>query len=542
KTIETAYKLYEHTGNRNYLYLAFEYAERSKAAVFLSSIRDLEAKHFSGIPDSLLVQEENIKQEISFYKDQIFQLKQSGRPDSNRLKLWTNILLKKTQEQEDLTHYFEKNYPRYYSFKYNSKVTGVNEIQQKLKIKDVLVEYVVNKKKPSEGKSELYCFTISKDNFQVTKSNADQNYDHAVKIVQHFLINSNAGATKKKDYQNYSLSAYHLYNKLLAPFQKTLKDKNLIVVPDDQLAYIPFDALISQMPDTTKMDFRKLHYLIKDYPISYSYSATLLFDREKKGRAAKNSVLAFAPNYSIKEKNFRQPTLWSHLLPLAGAAAEANNISKIFRADIFSGKQASEYNFKKIAPDYDILHLAMHTMVNDSMPMFSKLIFTASKNQDKDDNILSTQEIYNMKFNARLAVLSACNTGSGKLQKGEGVMSMARGFLFAGCPGIVMTLWEVDDKSSADLMGNFYEFIKKGKSKDEALRMAKLKHLEESDALMAHPYFWQSYVIIGDTEPLYAGKEVYLFTIGLFLIASWILYDLIKIRKRKKASGKNLRP
>jgi CHAT domain-containing protein len=165
--------------------------------------------------------------------------------------------------------------------------------------------------------------------------------------------------------------------------------------------------------------------------------------------------------------------------------------------------------------------------------MLSKLVFSSPQKNSGEDGFLNTYEIYNMKLKARLAVLSACETGSGKLQKGEGVMSLARGFIFAGCPSIVMTLWQVEDKSGAEIMRNFYSYLSKGKRKDEALQMAKLKHLELSDPLTAHPHYWLGYVNIGNPEPLYTSKDVY-FIVFLFVIILLVYIDWHYRRKKPR--------
>jgi CHAT domain-containing protein len=164
----------------------------------------------------------------------------------------------------------------------------------------------------------------------------------------------------------------------------------------------------------------------------------------------------------------------------------------------------------------------MHTIMNDSLPMFSKLVF-ASTPDSSNDGFLNTQEIYNMKLNARLVVLSACNTGSGKMRTGEGVMSMARAFLYAGCPSIVMTLWEVEDKSSATLVLDFYRYLFKGYSKPEALRLAKLEYLTNADPFKSHPYFWMGYIVIGDPSPIKYHTTVMSLMLAFAFIASIVL-------------------
>jgi hypothetical protein len=147
-----------------------------------------------------------------------------------------------------------------------------------------------------------------------------------------------------------------------------------------------------------------------------------------------------------------------------------------------------------------------------------------------------------MKYNARLAVLSSCQTGYGKLQKGEGVMSLARGFMYAGCPSIIMTLWQVSDRSGARLMKDFYRSLKNGKDKTSSLRDAKLEFLRKADQLKAHPYFWSTYVIIGNASPLYPSRSrIMWIIIALFLVASagTTAYWYFIIRpKRNKNTGK----
>jgi len=143
----------------------------------------------------------------------------------------------------------------------------------------------------------------------------------------------------------------------------------------------------------------------------------------------------------------------------------------------------------------------MHTILDDDNPMYSKLVFS-QPGDSLNDGLLNAHEIYNMKLNARMVVLSACNSGDGKFLKGEGVMSLARGFFYSGCPSLVMTLWTVEDLSGSTLMSSFYKFLSQSFPKDVALQQAKLDYLESADPLKSHPYFWSGYVAIGDTQTL----------------------------------------
>jgi CHAT domain-containing protein len=177
----------------------------------------------------------------------------------------------------------------------------------------------------------------------------------------------------------------------------------------------------------------------------------------------------------------------------------------------------------------------MHAFINDSLPAFSRLAFAQNhETDDNNDGWLNTADIYNLSLNARLTVLSACNTGSGNLKKGEGVMSLARGFLYAGCPSIIMTLWEVEDNAGTEIMQSFYQSLKKGRKTDEALRTAKLKYLENANPRTAHPHYWLGYVSIGSPEPLFRSYDYYFFGLLVLSIGLIITDQVLRIQKNRK--------
>ncbi|MBK8565058.1 MAG: CHAT domain-containing protein [Saprospiraceae bacterium] len=152
-----------------------------------------------------------------------------------------------------------------------------------------------------------------------------------------------------------------------------------------------------------------------------------------------------------------------------------------------------------------------------------------------NDNQLFASELYNMKLQARLTVLSACNSGSGEVWLGEGTMSLARAFAFAGCTSLVTSLWSISDQATSQMMANFYQSLKQGKEKHESLREAKLKYLESSSAEYAKPIYWAGFVMVGDTEALPTGffkPDYLLYFIGAFLLAL-ALFAVIKYVKRR---------
>jgi CHAT domain-containing protein len=226
-----------------------------------------------------------------------------------------------------------------------------------------------------------------------------------------------------------------------------------------------------------------------------------------------------------------------NLNPLPGAYDEVSQVTKILKGRKLIDSMATEKAFKKFAPEYGILHLAMHTLIDNRNPMFSKLVFTPWL-AGPDEGLLNTYELYNMQLHARMVVLSACRSGDGILQKGEGIMSLARGFLYAGCPSLIMTLWNVEDRSGLEIMHQFYHQIRKGKGKNDALRNAKMKYLASAAPHKTHPYYWAGYLQIGETEAIFAPWYLRLLPVALItaLMVFLILVWRFRIRKKKSFS------
>jgi CHAT domain-containing protein len=224
----------------------------------------------------------------------------------------------------------------------------------------------------------------------------------------------------------------------------------------------------------------------------------------------------------------------SVLSPIKGTREEINLISSYFSTRKFFDERATESVFKEKAGDYSLLHLAMHTIIDDQNPLYSKLVFTITPEPANEDGFLNTYELFNLEMQGELAVLSACNTGTGKLERGEGIISLARGFFYAGIPSVVMTLWEVEDHSSAELMGLFYKYLQKGLPKDVALQSAKIEYLDKAGKLQSHPYFWAGFVNIGSSSPIVKDRmatyKILLFT-GIAIIILLLVYYLV-INKR----------
>ena len=281
----------------------------------------------------------------------------------------------------------------------------------------------------------------------------------------------------------------------------------MIIIPEGKLSYFPFDILVTKpVPEFSGL-YKDVPFLIRDCSIRYGYSATLLDRLEKTGRIRLDKLIAFAPGYAddtahVGEGNFRDITIdRSSLISLPGSINEVLEIGKLSGGRAFTGSTASEGLFKKLAGDSHIIHLATHAFLDDDDPLQSKLVF--SEGTVEEDGFLNVYEIYNMDLAARMVVLSACNTGAGMIKNGEGIMSLARAFAYAGVPNIVMTLWTVSDRQSYKLMLGFYRHLISGRSTESALRRAKLDFLEEAEPEYQHPQYWAGFIFVGNPDSLF---------------------------------------
>lgn len=532
RMVKIAYDLYVLTGEEEYANMAFVSAEKSKSSVLLASLQEVENKKNLGIPIEIQELEIALKSESAIFKKKLYEESQWDAPDQDKLADLQEKVFFLSQQLDSLDQVIKEQFPEY-AAKYDNDVIDLNGIMNSLEPDRVLVEY-------SMSDTCLFIFTISDEDYFIERILIDSSFHEDVTILSQFLRNNDFANNNYEDYQAYLDAAYSLYRIFLLPVEKQISGKKLLIIPDGELGYIPFEALLTEIPSGNSMEYRTLPYLIYKYRTNYSYSATLYFDDDSKRKVADRQLLAFAPTYdNMGEINIAKfPSnreFATYLVPLRFISTEINNISEILECDLYEGYAATEKEFREQASNYDILHLAMHTLINDENPLYSQLVFTLNNDTlENDDGLLNAYEIFNMQLPARMAVLSACNTGYGKLQKGEGIMSMARGFIFAGVPSIIMTLWAVEDQSGSVLMSKFYENLVEGMEIDEALREAKLQYLSEADQLSAHPYLWSGYVSIGSTDALIDagfGKlyQIIIAVIGLIVI----IFLLYKFRKRR---------
>ncbi len=487
----------------------FNLAEKSKAGILLNAIQESKALEFSGIPDSLLQLEYNLRLEtvaLEKLRQSKMQIKDIEK-DTSFLNL-SNTISNLNIELELLKKQFEKNYPKYYKAKYDLSTINISAVQQIiLAPNQSLIEYVT-------GDSNSYILLVNPDTILIHEISKDIPLDDWVEQFRNGLTkyHSTKGMPKSmlsRLTKDYAQKGQQLYQQLIAPIAPFL-NQEVIIIPDGVLGYIPFEILLSQKPKDLSA-FHNYPYFFKDHTISYCYSATLL--QEMKNRKHRKTPikqsLSIAPFFKgdIAATLARIDTLdlvvsrgdTLQALPFSGD--EAAKIAKITSGDHWLGTEANLDNFIKKAPDYRILHLSTHGIADDKVGDYAYLAFGNSNSQNQYEKLF-IRDIYNIPLNADMVVLSACKTAYGKLQRGEGIISMARAFAYAGSKSIITSHWSVDDQSTGVIMEDFYRELAKGFSKDKALQKAKLTYLENNKGLKAHPFYWAAFIGIGDMSKI----------------------------------------
>lgn len=261
-----------------------------------------------------------------------------------------------------------------------------------------------------------------------------------------------------------------LYDSLIAPAAADIKGMDLIIVPTGDLFYVPFGGL--KGPDG---------YLIETHAVAVIPNLTILRSLKAQGKARKARSLVLG-----------DPTLaFANAVALPNAKAEATDVAGILKTTPLLNAAASEASFKQQAPGTDLIHLAAHATYNSKVPLESAVLLAAS---GSEDGLLTAEELYGVQLNAYLVVLSACETARSKVMTGDEVMGLIRGFMFAGADNIIGSLWQVEDTSTRELMGYFYQELARGATPAAALRVAQRKMIKTKKSNM---FFWAAFQTYG---------------------------------------------
>jgi len=488
KDLGLCWLLYHETKDKKYLQKAFELSEINRNTTLLKGLQGIKFRAYGDIPQDKLDFEQKTKKELERVKMDIFFEKSARKPDKSFYRSLLDERITLSNRLDSIYKDFNKNYPKFKNFKADNDLVNISEVQTQLDDNTQMITYFL-------GEKSLFTFNITKDSISLLRA------DIASKLVE--VTNDFKNHLSKREDIN-ELS-HDLYMYLLG--QQLERDKkNIVIVADNVLNYIPFEVL--RVSDNS--------FLVENYNISYAGSVRLFLELNNDffKYKSENDWAGFAPTYDPENE-------------LLSAKNEIDDIASLIDGVKFVGSSAKKDSFLLHNKDYSVLHLAMHAKIDHENPLYNRLVF--------EDGDLTASEIYNSKSKANMAVLSACNTGFGKIEKGEGVMSMARAFHFSGIPSIVMSLWKVPDKETKIIMLDFYRFLKKGKSKSEALRLAKIEFLKNNkNTVLNHPYYWSGFVINGNVDPIQIGKptDTVWWLLAAFLI---VIVAFIGYKKRSKS-------
>lgn len=484
--LEAAYQLYTSSSDESYIDLAFRYSEKSKSVLLLEALLGAKATQFADIPKDVLERESELKSEITHLEKQI---KNSIGEKSEKQDALFNL----KEEYRQLVRQLETDYKSYYDLKYNTATIAIEETQQALAKNELLISYFY-------GNKAIYVISLGSNTKNLIKIPIDANLEAGIKKVYRML------ADPQSDVAVLSKSTHKVYVRLLEPILKSKNKTKLIIITDGLLNYIPFAAL-NTAPEG-------ISYLAEKHAISYVNSATLLSELRQR-QPLELSVLAFAPSFdgtaTVSNGDRGQ------LLPLPNNKKEVEQILTSFNGRSYIDKEASLLNFKSQLSSFGVVHLATHAIFDDTAPEYSYLAF--SQHDNTTENLLYVADLYNLKIDADLVTLSACESGLGDLKRGEGFMSLARGFFYSGAASIASTLWKINDASTTALMHSFYKNLSMGDTKDVALQKAQMEFLNiNRQNGFSHPYYWSGFVISGNTVPLSFSNNWIWILIGVIVV------------------------
>lgn len=353
--------------------------------------------------------------------------------------------------------------------------------------------------------------------FKITKTKIDfyelYNSENTLTTVQKYYEQTRKLQENKK-------TAKYLFKELL-PFHIDSYTE-FTIIPDHALHYLPFETLVTNEDQ----------YLIEKATVNYATHLVFIDHKIDSDQVEKNDeIIVFTPTYTKEVINSQKIALRNRNTRLLGAESESKSLATIFPSKLFESVLATKENFIKHSRKAKIIHLAMHATIDNETPELSHLVF----NNNGKDSKMYVEELYGLHLNANLAVLSACNTGKGKLKTTTGMVTLSRAFTMAGVPSTLASLWEVPDKVTKGIMIDFYKYLKCGESKTNALRKAKIKYLQQTDdANFQKPFYWAGFVLHGDSAPIVVQKETstsFVYIIAAIFCICIIFIISFRIRK-----------
>lgn len=493
-------RLYERDRDGASLAAALEASERARARGLLDLLAEgrIDVRH--GIAEDLKRKEEEIDSRISSFQSQILSARSLSNEKAEQL---AQEMRRAFDEREQLEWEIRNRHPRYAAVR-NPVPLRLEEIQALLDDRTAFLEYAV-------GEDRSFLFVVTRDRLESYVLPPASRLAEQVSRIGEALEKPG-----RRSYGAYVETAGELYRELIAPAEGLLAGKpHLILSPDGPLHFLSFEALLTRDSREREGLYEGLPYLIRERSVTYVPSASVLAElaqpRERDGSAEgeRKRFVGFAdPSWPGEERVVSQvPEARSVALAglpemrrLAQSRHEVEEIARLYplgASQLYVDRAATEENVKRngLLKSARRIHFATHGFLNEKQPELSGLALTFDDDPG-EDGLLQVYEIFNLELDADLVVLSACDTGLGQRVSGEGLVGVTRALLYAGARSVVVSLWQVDDSSTAELMVGFYRHLDQDPDKAESLRRSKLEMIRQGR--YAHPYYWAPFILIGE--------------------------------------------
>ncbi len=518
EAVEANFQAWKFSGTASFLTRALELSEEHKQVQLEESVRLARATRFRGISTRLLDELQSLETRLFQLEKQRWSaaLQERGILESRLAQEIASLRGKLDEVRKDLSTN-SPDYTRLFESRYK---ISIDEIRSLLASDQALLEFFV-------AETHVFLFVVSRDTFygfRMAKSPALE------ASVMDFLLMNSSYTTFKTRYpesfaKDWARLAHRLYQQLLGPAveQISLPDR-LMIVPDGILLHLPFEALLSKLPDNPD-NFKDHAYLLRSYSMSYTFSLHVLRETRtiaSRGRFWGKYLLSMAPVFS--------GTAAGGLPEMPYNIAESAGLTKLFGGRSLTGREATLSNFLNLAPQFRVLHLPTHGKAATNGEEYSYLAF-AGRGEKKANEMLYAGDLFNLRLRADLVVLSGYAAPVGDYRKGEGVLGFGYGLVFAGSKSIIGALWSPNHARSPVLMTRCFFYLRKGLPKDIALQRAKKDYLEQNPGTVGHPFYWAGLLMNGDPASLPDPRLKWLLSwliallglgLTLFLYVRWV--------------------
>jgi len=463
------WQLWRETADTAILTRLFAFLEQTKAQALGDALQQQRALALTGIPDTLLAREETLRLKAADAAKDLKEKELSG--DSIKVVQLKDQAFRQEKAYADFLSELELQHPQFCQYTQAGIAANLPDIQSALPDSTALLSWY-------DAGDRYLCVAVRRDGLSAYEVPRDSVLDGT---LSRFLNTLADKSRQETDPTSYFSEAHFLFQKLL-PETAISGARSLIIIPDGRLAYLPFEALLTA---PHMGNYTNAPYLLHSKTVQYAWSATLLTLPAAKA-VSENGLLQIAPFVESARDG---------LAPLPNSRHDA---PASVGATVLDGADATADAFLNRAPRHNALHLSTHADAGGrGVPGI-----------EFHDRRLTLPEIYAQRFHASLVSLSACETGKGQFAEGEGVLSLARAFAYAGAQSLVASHWAVNERSTAELFSAFYKNLENGLSKAEALRQAKLAYLAspELDARKT-PFHWAAFTLTGTDGPVELGQR-----------------------------------